>query len=111
MPCYWFSWRLLVQDGERAFADRRRFADDIGNAQRDRWRWPDRGDYHTSHELWPHRSEDGHRLFQRSRVAAQSALSGPRCAAKLCVQTFAPYGLGERPEGVALFAGEPLNHA
>jgi transposase-like protein len=64
-----------VQNGERAFADRRWFADDLGIAQRDRWRRPDRRDYHTSDELWPDRSEDGHRLFQRSRGAAQSALS------------------------------------
>jgi hypothetical protein len=89
--------------GERAFADRRRFADDIGNAQRDRWRRSDRRDYYTSDELWPHRSEDGHRLFQRSRGAAQSALSDARTCACVC----------SRHEELAREAGEaqPLGNA
>ena len=30
-------------------------------------------------ELWPHRSEDGHRLFQRSRGAAQIIGGGKAC--------------------------------
>ena len=64
--------RIPVQDGQRSPADCERLAHDIGYAQRDHCRRPDRCHDHPGHELWSHRSEVGCRLPGRSFAAGQT---------------------------------------
>jgi uncharacterized membrane protein YjjP (DUF1212 family) len=81
--------RLPVQDGQRSPADCERLADDIGYAQRDHCRRPERCHDHPGDELWSHRSEVGCRLSGRPSAAGQTI--GSERPSQRCQQALAGY--------------------